>query len=171
VAGPGDAYLAMNQFSETAATLNAGSSASRTDALPAETSQAGRSLTGCGDAQTEVERMPFPRRIGAGVGAGDDGPARAIRKPVVHEASLKAASAQFRDLAKPMPGNPGAANLMFELINARYASTQISARELTRGGEGQFGQTDPKAGSPGDTVLYRNVWLSWSGQGGAVWTW
>ncbi len=53
-----------------------------------------------GNTQTDVEGMPFPRRIGPRADAGDGEPARATREPVVRAASLQAAITRLHDLTK-----------------------------------------------------------------------
>lgn len=83
-----------------------------------------------GDAQTEVESTPFPRRIGAWVGAEGDGQARASRESVVRAASLKAAIVQLRDIARANSGRSSGQALVANLMLLRALGVDEEALDL-----------------------------------------
>ncbi len=81
-----------------------------------------------GNAQTDAESMPFPRRIGAWAGA--DGPAPAGRELVVRVTSLKAAIAQLRDIAKANAGRSSRQALVANLVVLRRLGVEDEALDL-----------------------------------------
>jgi len=83
-----------------------------------------------GDAQTDAESTPFPRRIGAWVGAEGDGQTRASRESVVRAASLKAAITQLRDIAKANSGRSSRQALVANLMLLRALGVDDEALDL-----------------------------------------
>lgn len=83
-----------------------------------------------GDAETDVESTPFPRRIDAWVRAEGDGRARASRESVVRATSLKAAIVQLRDIAKANAGRSSRQALVANLMLLRALGVDEEALDL-----------------------------------------
>jgi hypothetical protein len=82
-----------------------------------------------GDDYTDAESTPFPRRIGARVGAEGDGRARASES-VVCAASLKAAIVQLRGLATANSGRSSRQALVANLMLLRALGVDEEALDL-----------------------------------------
>jgi hypothetical protein len=83
-----------------------------------------------GDAQTDVEGTPSPRRRGCPADDEGDGQAWASREPVVHVASLKAAIVQLRDIVKANAGRSSQQALVANLILLRALGVDDEALDL-----------------------------------------
>jgi hypothetical protein len=84
----------------------------------------------CRNSQADLDAVPFPRRIGPRADVRDGATARARQEPLVRAASLKAAIAQMRDMAKANASRSSRQALVANLMLLRRLGVEDEALDL-----------------------------------------